>query len=151
MLDVGRAGNADQLTTTSPRLLTFGHGTAEQERIVELLRRAGAGLVVDVRRFPGSRRHPHVARDALSRWLPAAGIDYRREPRLGGRRATADRPGPDTWWQVEAFRAYAAHTRTPEFRAAPWTYAAFTIGGGPNQVVRASLSPVVVPSPTHAT
>lgn len=104
--------------TTSPRLLTFGHGTAEQAQITELLRGAGAGLVVDVRRFPGSRRNPHVAREAMSRWLPDAGIDYRWEPRLGGRRAMSDRPGPDTWWQVEAFRAYAAHTRTPEFRAA---------------------------------
>lgn len=101
-----------------PRLLTFGHGTAEQARIVALLRGAGAGLVVDVRRFPGSRLHPHVARDAMSRWLPDAGIDYRWEPRLGGRRAMPERPGPDTWWRVEAFRAYAAHTRTPEFRAA---------------------------------
>jgi uncharacterized protein (DUF488 family) len=105
------------VTTTSPRLLTFGHGTADQARIIELLRGAGAGLVVDIRRFPGSRRYPHVARDAMTQWLPEAGIDYRWEPRLGGRRAMPDRPGPDTWWQVEAFRAYAAHARTPEFRA----------------------------------
>ncbi|GAA3140366.1 DUF488 domain-containing protein [Planomonospora alba] len=106
------------MASADPTLLTFGHGTADRELIVRLLRGAGVGSIVDVRRFPGSRRHPHVARDALARWLPSEGIAYRWEPRLGGRRRLA---GPeasgvrDPWWRVEAFRAYAAHSRTPEF------------------------------------
>ena len=106
------------MTATSLPLLTFGHGTADQAHIVELLHGAGVGGVVDIRRFPGSRRYPHVARDAMAQWLPAAGIDYRWEPRLGGRRrpAAPGPPGPDAWWRVEAFRAYAAHTRTQDFR-----------------------------------
>lgn len=110
--------------STSPTFLTFGHGTADADLIARLLRDAGVQALVDVRRFPGSRRNPHVARDELARWLPAAGVDYRWEPRLGGRRRVpGDRsPGgddgsPDTWWRVDAFRAYAAHTRTDEFRA----------------------------------
>jgi len=99
-------------------LLTVGHGEATQAELTDLLVGAGVSLVVDVRRFPGSRRHPHFARSEIEHWLPAAGIDYRWEPRLGGRR----RPSPedadsDPWWKVEAFRAYAAHTRTQEFRA----------------------------------
>ena len=109
---------------TAPHLLTFGHGTAGQDDLVALLHGADVALVVDIRRFPGSRAHPHVGREALAGWLPAAGVEYRWEPRLGGRRsrprqdggeAEADR---DAWWQVAAFRAYAAHTRTPEFAAA---------------------------------
>lgn len=103
---------------TTPTLLTFGHGTAEQARIVELLHDAGVGSLVDVRRFPGSRRNPHVASDELARWLPEAGVGYRWEPRLGGRRAAAKGvPEADRWWRVAAFRAYAAYTRGPEFRA----------------------------------
>lgn len=100
-------------------LLTFGHGTLPQDDVVALLHDAGVRRLVDVRRFPGSRRHPHVARDELERWLPAAGIAYRWEQRLGGRRR-AD-PGAsevDLWWQVDAFRAYAAYTRTDDFRSA---------------------------------
>jgi uncharacterized protein (DUF488 family) len=100
-------------------LLTFGHGTATEDEIVALLRGAGVASVVDVRRFPGSRAHPHVARDELARWLPDAGVAYRWEPRLGGRRARSAEAGErDAWWQVAAFRAYAAHTRTAEFAAA---------------------------------
>jgi uncharacterized protein (DUF488 family) len=100
-------------------LLTFGHGTATEEKIVDLLSGAGVERVVDVRRFPGSRRHPHVAAAELERWLPAAGLGYRWEPRLGGRRsAPRGLDSVDVWWEVAAFRAYAAHTRTSEFREA---------------------------------
>lgn len=101
-------------------VLTLGHGAAGQEALTALLHDAGVGLVVDVRRFPGSRAHPHVGQDALGAWLPAAGIGYRWEPRLGGRRsrpADAGEAARDGWWQVAAFRAYAAHTRTDEFAA----------------------------------
>lgn len=104
-----------------PILLTFGHGTADEDTILALLQDAGVGTVVDVRRFPGSRRHPHVARTALEQWLPEAGIAYRWEPRLGGRRhVPADERAleRDPWWRVAAFRAYAAHTRSAEFGAA---------------------------------
>lgn len=100
-------------------MLTVGHGTATREELTELLLGASIGLVVDVRRFPGSRRHPHVATDQLEQWLPAAGVDYRWESRLGGRRRVpAEARDADPWWRVEAFRAYAAHTRTDEFRDA---------------------------------
>ncbi len=54
-------------------LLTFGHGTATAERMTELLRDAGVAVLIDVRTAPGSRRHPHVARAELERWLPEAG------------------------------------------------------------------------------
>lgn len=100
-------------------LLTFGHGTLAQDEIVAALQGAAVERLVDVRRFPGSRRHPHVAHDELEKWLPAAGVAYRWEPRLGGRRRTDPAEADvDPWWQVEAFRAYAAHTRTEDFRAA---------------------------------
>lgn len=100
-------------------MLTVGHGTATQQELTGLLTGAGVGLVVDVRRFPGSRRHPHMGAEQLEQWLPVAGVSYRWEPRLGGRRRVpADDQGTDPWWRVEAFRAYAAHTRTEEFRAA---------------------------------
>ncbi|WP_229706802.1 DUF488 domain-containing protein [Nocardioides deserti] len=84
-----------------------------------LLEGAGVDRLVDVRRFPGSRRNPDVSRDAMEQWAPEAGIGYAWEPRLGGRRSVpkGQDPAVDGWWRVTAFRAYAAHMRTDEFRA----------------------------------
>jgi uncharacterized protein (DUF488 family) len=100
-------------------LLTVGHGPEGRDRLGARLAGAGVELLVDVRRFPGSRNNPDVHTDALATWLPAAGIGYRWEERLGGRRALpAGAPVADGWWTVRQFAAYAAHTRTPEFTAA---------------------------------
>jgi uncharacterized protein (DUF488 family) len=98
-------------------LLALGHGTAEREQLSELLHGAEVAALVDVRTAPGSRRNPDVGRDALGEWLPAAGIDYRWEKRLGGfRRAAPD--SPDTFWRNASFRGYAGYTRHPDFVAA---------------------------------
>jgi uncharacterized protein (DUF488 family) len=102
--------------TSERALITVGHGRTDREELGERLTTAGIGLVVDIRRFPGSRTSPDVGADALQQWLPERGIGYRWEQQLGGRRAlAADEPSPDTWWTVAAFRAYAAYTRTADF------------------------------------
>jgi uncharacterized protein (DUF488 family) len=100
-------------------LVTVGHGPDGRDRLGDRLTAAGVEELVDVRRFPGSRSNPDVARDALAQWLPDLGVGYRWEPRLGGRRRLpAGEPVADTWWTVAQFAAYAAHTRTAEFRDA---------------------------------
>ena len=104
-----------------PALLTVGHGTLERQALGDLLVEAAVELVVDVRRFPGSRHNPDARREALEEWLPGRGIAYRWEERLGGRRrlpAQEDAESPDRWWRVAQFRAYAAGTRTPVFAEA---------------------------------
>ena len=100
-------------------LLTVGHGPQGRDALGARLGGAGVDLVVDVRRFPGSRTNPDVSRQALEEWLPAIGIGYRWDDRLGGRRRLQPgEPVADDWWTVSQFAAYAAHTRTPEFTAA---------------------------------
>lgn len=97
-------------------LLTVGHGRLDRAGLAELLTGAGVGRLVDVRRFPGSRTNPDVARPAMEGWVPRAGIAYRWDERLGGRRRLpAGADDRDPWWRVEQFAAYAAHTRTEEF------------------------------------
>jgi uncharacterized protein (DUF488 family) len=96
-------------------LLTVGHGTLPAADLAALLGGAGVRRIADVRAFPGSRRHPHVGREQLERWLPEAGVDYRWLPALGGRR----RPVPGSRHVAlrnDAFRAYADHMATPVFR-----------------------------------
>jgi uncharacterized protein (DUF488 family) len=100
-------------------LLTVGHGPDDRVLLGDRLTTAGIEELVDVRRFPGSRNNPDVGRDSLAEWVPARGIGYRWEERLGGRRRLpAGAPVTDDWWTVAQFAAYAAHTRTPEFAAA---------------------------------
>src|SRR5436305_9874301 len=97
---------------------TVGHSTRSAEELLELLRGAEVRLVVDIRAFPSSRRHPQFNRGALSEWLPAAGIRYRHLPGLGGRRSPA--PGsPNGGSRAAAFQGYADHMRSGEFQRAP--------------------------------
>ena len=94
-------------------VFTVGHGTADEAALLQRLRATAVGEVVDVRRYPGSRRHPAMERSLMASWLPSSGIAYRWEPRLGGRRR--DPPdSPDTGLRVRAFAGYAAHLRTEE-------------------------------------
>lgn len=91
-----------------PPLLTFGHGSLERTQLAARLEGAGVELVVDVRRSPGSRRHPQVNRGELKRWLPETGIAYRWEDDLGGRRDPAA-DSPNVAWSDPDFRGYADH------------------------------------------
>ncbi|APX33387.1 hypothetical protein BH708_12420 [Brachybacterium sp. P6-10-X1] len=104
---------------TAP-LLTLGHGRLDRTELTELLHGAGIEQLVDVRRFPGSRTNDAAAKGAVEQICTAAGIAYRWDERLGGRRRLTkdeDATSPDTWWRVAQFRAYAAWTRSEEFRA----------------------------------
>lgn len=98
-------------------VFSVGHGAASEDELLARLALGDVQQVVDIRIAPGSRRHPHLARDALAQWLPDAGVDYRWEPRLGGFRRPAP-DSPDVVWRNESFRGYAAHLRTPDAQAA---------------------------------
>lgn len=95
-------------------MLTVGHSNLTADAFLELLTGAGLQQVIDVRRFPGSRRNPHFASDSLARMLTDAGFTYVHIPELGGRRIPVAESRNDAW-KVEAFRGYADHLRSPEF------------------------------------
>jgi len=96
---------------------TIGHSTRSIDEFLELLGTHAIRRLVDIRRYPGSRRFPHFGSAALAQSLDAAGIVYEHCADLGGRR----RPSPDSpnkGWRNDAFRAYADYMATPEFRSA---------------------------------
>jgi uncharacterized protein (DUF488 family) len=100
-----------------PPVFTIGHSTRTAEELLALLAEHGVEVLVDVRRYPGSRRHPQFSCEALDATLAGAGIEYMHEPDLGGRRAPR-KDSPHTAWRVEAFRGYADHMETEPFQAA---------------------------------
>jgi uncharacterized protein (DUF488 family) len=98
-------------------LFTIGHSTRSLAEFIELLQVHGVTRLVDVRRYPGSRRHPHFSRESLAAALSEQGIEYRHAPELGGRRSP--RPdSPNGAWRSPSFRAYADHMADPEWQAA---------------------------------
>jgi uncharacterized protein (DUF488 family) len=101
-----------------PTLWTIGHSNRSLEEFLALLRSASIQRLVDVRRFPMSRRHPQFDRDELKTSLEQAGIHYRHVEPFGGRRNERLPASPNTAWRVEAFNAFADHMQSEEFQAA---------------------------------
>ena len=83
-----------------------------------MLRTAGVETLLDVRRYPGSRRNPQYNRGALEPALAEAGIRYRHVEALGGR--LSGEPGEERFAciRVRAFRSYAARMGSPDWQAA---------------------------------
>ena len=96
---------------------TIGHSTRPVEELVAMLRAHEVQCLVDVRRFPGSRRNPQYGRAALEAALAASGIGYMPLPELGGRR-DARPDSPNTHWREKGFRGYADYMASAEFREA---------------------------------
>lgn len=99
-------------------LFTVGHSERSIEEFVALLQSAEIDLVIDVRRLPGSRRHPQFNEDALGDSLQAVGIRFDRIPELAGRRPVSkDVPFEvNAFWQNRSFHNYADHALSEEFR-----------------------------------
>ena len=93
---------------------TIGHSTHPLEEFLGLLGKYRIEAIADVRRFPGSRRYPHFATEAMAESLPAHGIGYQWIPKLGGRRKVQP-DSPNTAWRNASFQGYADYTATPEF------------------------------------
>jgi uncharacterized protein (DUF488 family) len=100
------------------RTLTIGHGTRSAEELVATLAEAGAQTLVDVRRYPGSRRNPQFNQTALAHDLAGGGIRYVHAIELGGRRSGEQGEERFACIRTAAFRSYAARMAQPEWQDA---------------------------------
>ena len=100
------------------RVFTIGHGTRAADELVRCLEEVGVGTLVDVRRFPRSRRNPQFNGEALAGTLAEAGLAYVHAAELGGRRA--GEPGEERFacLREAAFRSYAARMALPAWQDA---------------------------------
>jgi uncharacterized protein (DUF488 family) len=102
------------MPTDPATIWTIGHSTRTLQEFVALLDEYRIEAIADVRRFPGSRRYPHFASEALAESLPVHGIVYQGIPKLGGRRKV--QPGsPNTAWRNASFQGYADFLATADF------------------------------------
>jgi uncharacterized protein (DUF488 family) len=102
---------------TNNTIWTIGHSTRSLQEFLVLLHAFEIEILVDVRNYPGSRRHPHFNKEALEISLPSNGIQYKHLKELGGRRKPLAN-SINTAWRNEAFRGYADYMQTPEFKEA---------------------------------
>jgi uncharacterized protein (DUF488 family) len=103
--------------TASGVIHTIGHSTRTTEQLIDLLSFHRIELLIDVRRWPMSKRNPQFNRQNLRESLKESGIDYLWRQDLGGfRKAAPD--SPNSAWRVPAFRAYADFMLTAEFEKA---------------------------------
>jgi uncharacterized protein (DUF488 family) len=95
-------------------LYTIGHSSRTLPELIELLRNAGIGFLVDVRRYPRSTRHPHFDSARLRKVCEVASIGYHwAGEQLGGYRAqTPDSPHTAL---PEGLRGYADYMQTERF------------------------------------
>ncbi len=78
----------------------IGHSTRSKEVFISILKKHSIELVIDVRRFPRSRKFPHFDREVMEDYLLREGIDYVwMGEKLGGFR----KGGYEEWSRTESF------------------------------------------------
>jgi uncharacterized protein (DUF488 family) len=104
-------------------MMTIGHSTLDIEIFLGALRESGVKTLVDVRRFPESKRHPQFGQASLFASLAEVGIRGVWREGLGGRRP-ARKDSINTGWKNASFRGYADYMQTREFtREIDWLMA----------------------------
>lgn len=98
-------------------ILTVGHSNLAIGDFLALLAAHRVGLLVDIRRYPSSRRLPWFNRPLLAEALAGAGIRYQfAGDGLGGMREVDQADGHDAL--SGPLRGYAAHMQGEAFRRA---------------------------------
>jgi uncharacterized protein (DUF488 family) len=103
-----------------PQLFSIGHSNQPLDRFLGVLAQHQIETLVDIRRFPGSRKYPHWNQENLAASLQEAEIEYHWIEGLGGRRRSkkAAPPSSNLGLRNESFRSYADYMLTEEFHQA---------------------------------
>lgn len=101
-------------TAARRSIYTIGHSTHTMAEFLEELRSFDIQLLVDIRRFPGSRRLPWFDKEELRTALEEQGMAYVHLEDLGGRRKV-QKGSKNDHWRNASFRGYADYMETGAF------------------------------------
>ena len=96
----------------------MGHSTRDLADFSAVLQAHEIGMLVDIRAFPMSRRHPQFNREQLELWLPEIGLGYKWMKELGGRRKKMPGDSLHVALRNDSFRNYADYMLTEGFSRA---------------------------------
>ena len=93
---------------------TIGHSIRSISQFIDILKSFDIGLLVDVRRYPGSRKFPHFNSEDLEKSLAENHIRYIHLEALGGRRKVMP-DSVNTAWRLPSFQGYADYMGSEAF------------------------------------
>ena len=100
------------------QVFTIGHSNRQWDEFVRLLEVNRIVIVVDVRRYPGSKSFPQFDKEIMSKELLTRNIYYEHIEKLGGRRneIAISLEYDNGGWQNKSFRSYANYMLTQSFK-----------------------------------
>lgn len=98
-------------------IYTIGHSTHPLQVFLKMLSAFSIQVLVDIRRFPASKKFPQFNQDYLETALLGQGIGYTHFKALGGRRP-AHKGSHNIRWKNDSFRGYADYMETEDFKIA---------------------------------
>jgi uncharacterized protein (DUF488 family) len=102
-------------------VFTIGHSNRKWSDFISILKDNRVDVLVDVRRYPGSRACPQFNKEQMTTELRKENVSYVHIEKLGGRRNKLDgkeyrRSDNNNGWKNKSFRAYADYMATTSFR-----------------------------------
>jgi uncharacterized protein (DUF488 family) len=109
------------------RVFTIGHSNRKWSDFIFMLKDNHVDVLVDVRRYPGSRACPQFNKEEMTTELRKENVSYVHIEKLGGRRnkldvkrdrcdSNSNNNNNNTGWKNKSFRAYADYMATTSFR-----------------------------------
>jgi len=103
------------------KIFTIGHSNHKWSDFISILKDNHVDVVVDVRRYPGSRACPQFNKEQMIVELKKENVSYIHIEKLGGRRKRSDTKKSEynsnnSGWKNEGFMAYADYMLTKSFR-----------------------------------
>lgn len=102
------------------QIFTIGHSNRQWDDFISLLQDNHLDIVVDVRRYPGSKNCPQFNKEDMIKEIVKENITYIHIEKLGGmRKQQADilkTKYNNNGWKNKSFRAYAEYMTTTSFK-----------------------------------